>query len=55
MWKFTRSRFKPLTVFTKVATFAIALGILSAAGVSFAVALPWSLIVAAIITFTFDE
>ncbi len=47
--------FKPRRAFMNIITFGLALGILSVAGVSFAVALPWSLIVAAVITFTFDE
>ena len=48
-------RVKPLTGVMKVVTFAVALGVLTLAGVSFPVALPWSLLVAACITFTFNE
>lgn len=46
---------KPLMLTMKAVTFGVALGALSFAGVSFFVALPWSLLVAACITFTFDE
>ena len=39
----------------KALTFGVALGGLSVVGVSFFVSLPWSLIIAACITFNFDE
>ncbi len=48
-------RIKPLMLMSKVITAAIVLGILSALSVSLAVAVPWSLLVAACITFSFDE
>ena len=54
--KFTRTTdVKPRQLFMRVVTFGIGLGILSAVGVSFPVALPWAIIIAICITFTFDE
>ncbi len=47
--------FKPLTLMFKVITFIGAFVALSVASVSLAVALPWALLVAACITFSFGE
>lgn len=47
--------FKPMMLASKVIVALIAFGILSAASVSFAVALPWALVVSALITITFNE
>ena len=52
---FRFNRFLPLQLIVKAVTFVVVLGAISLAGVSFPVALPWSLFAAACITFTFDE
>ncbi len=46
---------KPRMCVMKVITFVFGLGILSAVGVPFPVALPWAIIIALSITFTYDE
>ncbi len=54
--KFTHTiNFKPRMCLMKAVTLLVGFGMLSAVGVSLPVALPWAIIIALSITFTYDE